>query len=80
MTQSSLLDSHTTAIPTVPSSGDGSRGIVFGDVPDRSYGHFFNVVNEDGVVRYLDGQPGAATSPAGYSRLWLLRTNGGARR
>lgn len=56
-------------------AGDGTRGIVAGEVPNRSYGHFFNVVNDGGVVRYLDGQPGAMTSPAGYSRLWLLPTN-----
>ena len=56
-------------------AGEGTRGIVFGEVPNRSYGHFFNVVNDDGVVRYFDGQPGAMTSPAGYSRLWLLPTN-----
>lgn len=57
------------------SAGDGTRGIVFGEVPNRDFGHFFNVVNDGGVVRYLDGQPGVATSPAGYSRFWLLPTN-----
>ena len=61
--------------PALMTAGDGTRRIVFGEVPNRSYGHFFNVVNDGGVVRYLDGQPGAMTSPAGYSRLWLLPTN-----
>lgn len=33
------------------------------------------VVNQGGVVRYLDGQSGQVASFAGYTRVQLLRTN-----
>ncbi len=36
-------------------SGNGARGIVGGSHP-RGYGHVWNVVNQDGVIRFLDSQ------------------------
>jgi hypothetical protein len=57
-------------------AGPGSRGIVLGERPNGQLGHFFNVVNQDGTIRFLDGQAGgAAKLDNGYSRFWLLRTN-----
>ena len=57
-------------------AGPGSRGIIAGsrgvDVP----GHFFNVVNDNGTIRFLDGQSGGiANLNDGYVKLYLLRTN-----
>jgi hypothetical protein len=55
-------------------AGSGSRGIVFGE-RNGDIGHFFNVVNQKGTVRFLDGQTGEPASLAdGYARFWLLRT------
>ncbi len=40
----------------VESLGDGSRGIVVGQRGPDEIGHAFNVGNQRGVVRFLDGQ------------------------
>jgi hypothetical protein len=55
-------------------AGPGARGVVFGMRPG-GIGHVFNVINQRGVVRYVDGQTGTAAGFAGYSDFWLLRTN-----
>lgn len=34
----------------------GQRGIVYGYINGRDMGHVFNVVNENGVIKFLDGQ------------------------
>ncbi len=34
------------------------RGVVFGYKKGADIGHVFNVVNEKGVIKYLDGQTG----------------------
>jgi filamentous hemagglutinin len=44
-------------------SGNGARGIVGGSHP-RGYGHVWNVVNQDGVIRFLDSQ-GTLVKPGG---------------
>jgi hypothetical protein len=56
-------------------AGSGARGIVFGYRGNGSVGHVFNVVNQNGVVRFLDGQTGGAASLNGYQSFLLLRTN-----
>lgn len=38
-------------------------------------GHVFNVVNQNGVVRFLDGQTGAPATLDGYTSFHLLKTN-----
>lgn len=59
---------------SVSAAGPGARGIVFGSrVGD--VGHVFNVANQNGVVRFLDGQSGGAASVSGYNGFRLLRTN-----
>ncbi len=57
------------------SAGPGARGIIFGSRGSGEIGHVFNAVNQNGVVRYLDGQSGGAASLEGYSSFQLLRTN-----
>jgi len=55
-------------------TGPGSRGIVFGS-RGSEVGHVFNVVNQSGTVRFLDGQTGTAATFNGYDSFYLLRTN-----
>lgn len=56
-------------------AGPGARGIVFGSRSPGQVGHVFNVVNQNGVIRYLDGQIGGAASLGGFADFRLLRTN-----
>jgi RHS repeat-associated protein len=56
-------------------AGPGSRGIVYGENVGSSVGHVFNAVNQNGVVRFLDGQTGRAASLEGMTNFQLLRTN-----
>ncbi|WP_080748346.1 toxin glutamine deamidase domain-containing protein [Pseudomonas chlororaphis] len=57
------------------SSGNGARGIVFGSYGPGQPGHVFNVVNQNGVVRFLDGQTGKPANLSNFKKLQLLRTN-----
>jgi RHS repeat-associated protein len=56
-------------------AGPGSRGIVFGIKEGANEGHFFNVVNQGGQVRYLCGQGGGQIDPSQFVAFRLLRTN-----
>lgn len=56
-------------------AGPGARGIVFGSRGNGNVGHVFNAVNQNGVVRFLDGQTGRAASLEGFQNFQLLRTN-----
>lgn len=56
-------------------AGNGARGIVFGARGPGEVGHVFNVVNQNGVVRFLDGQVGRSANLNGYTNFHLLRTN-----
>jgi filamentous hemagglutinin len=53
------------------SSGNGARGVVFGSYGLGQPGHVFNVFNQNGVVRFLDGQTG---KPANLSNFKILRS------
>ena len=39
-------------------SGNGARGIVFGESLSGDVGHVFNVINKNGAIQFLDGQIG----------------------
>jgi uncharacterized RDD family membrane protein YckC len=56
-------------------AGSGSRGIVYGARGPGEVAHTFNVVNQRGTVRFLDGQTGTAARVDGYEYFMLLRTN-----
>ncbi|HDQ4748383.1 toxin glutamine deamidase domain-containing protein [Pseudomonas aeruginosa] len=56
-------------------SGNGARGIVFGSYGPGQPGHVFNVVNQNGVVRFLDGQTGKSANLGDFKSLQLLRAN-----
>ena len=53
----------------------GHRGIVFGNRGAGEVGHVFNVVNQKGVIRFLDGQSGKAAELGGYKNFSFLPTN-----
>jgi RHS repeat-associated protein len=58
------------------SAGSGARGIVFGSRGVGQNGHVFNAVNQNGVVRFLDGQAGGAASfDDGFVKFFFMRTN-----
>lgn len=55
--------------------GSGARGVVLGSREPGKFGHFFNVVNQGGTIRFLDGQTGGAARTEGFVDYYLLRTN-----
>jgi hypothetical protein len=55
--------------------GPGARGIIWG-TRGADVGHAFNVVNQNGVIRFLDGQSGGqASTTANYAAYFLFRTD-----
>ena len=58
-------------------AGDGARGIIFGNRGAGRTGHYFNIVNQNGVIRLLDGQTGTAPKIFGqrFKYFHLMRTN-----
>ncbi|WJY16916.1 hemagglutinin repeat-containing protein [Pectobacteriaceae bacterium CE90] len=56
-------------------AGAGSRGIVYGSYGPGQPGHVFNVVNQNGTVRFLDGQTGKPANLSQFKSFQLLRTN-----
>jgi hypothetical protein len=73
--QFSQMSSASEIEQTLLGSGPGSRGIIFGSRGPGQFGHVFNGVNQNGVVRFLDGQSGGQASFNGYSGLYFLPTN-----
>lgn len=71
---SSVIKDAPTIEATMQAAGPGSRAIVYGEVPGSSVGHYFNVVNQNGTIRFLDGQAGGVANVAPYSSFNLLRT------
>ncbi|WP_425273388.1 toxin glutamine deamidase domain-containing protein [Pseudomonas morbosilactucae] len=66
---------HPRLSPNTWSVAGTARGIVFGSYGLGQPGHVFNVVNQNGVVRYLDGQTGKPANMSNFKTLQLLRTN-----
>lgn len=62
-------------INQMASAGNGARGIVFGYNGAGQPGHVFNVVNQKGIIRFLDGQTGKPANLNNFKTLQLLRTN-----
>lgn len=60
---------------TLQAAGPGARGIIFGYRDQYQAGHVFNVINQDGIIRFIDGQIGGEASFKGFTRFYLLRTN-----
>ncbi len=57
------------------SNGENARGIIFGDRGAGRTGHVFNAVNQNGEVKFLDGQTGKNAVLEGYRGFRLLPTN-----
>lgn len=55
--------------------GSGARGIVAVGKRGDPVGHFFNVVNQDGAIVFLDGQTGSLAVDIGYTDWFLLATH-----
>lgn len=56
-------------------AGNGDWGIVYGSYgPDQS-GHVFNVVNQNGTIRFWDGQSGKVADLYKFESFKMLRTN-----
>ncbi len=70
----SVPEAISWVVEVLSASGPGARGIVLG-VRDGGVGHVFNIVNQKGVVRFLDGQIGRPAILDGYAQFRLLRTN-----
>ncbi|WP_218938879.1 toxin glutamine deamidase domain-containing protein [Pseudomonas sp. ICMP22404] len=64
-----------TIVQQMVGSGPGARGIVFGSYGPGQPGHVFNVINQNGTVRFLDGQTGRSANLSNFKTLQLLRTN-----
>jgi hypothetical protein len=60
-------------------AGAGSRGIVIGYKEGSEFSHAFNVVNQNGTIRILDGQIGGLrkrlTSMTTGGSLKLIKAN-----
>lgn len=48
--------------------------IVFGTRGPTEAGHLFNVVNQNCVIRFLDGKTGTQVTFDGYNSFHLLKT------
>ena len=57
---------------TLRSGGPGTAGVVFGYRPDMAVGHVFNAVNQNGTVRFLDGQIGGAANTSYWSHFQYM--------
>lgn len=74
-TKFKYFSSSETITQQMIHAGSGSRGIVFGSYGPGQPGHVFNVVNQNGVVRFLDGQTGKSADLSQFKSFQLLRTN-----
>jgi filamentous hemagglutinin len=57
----------------VPNAGD--RGIVYGYRGPGVEAHYFNVVNQNGTIRFLDGQAGTAQNMSSFQYFMYMGTN-----
>lgn len=74
-TKFKYISSPESITQQMASAGSGSRGIVFGSYGPGQPGHVFNVVNQNGTVRFLDGQTGKPANLSKFESFQLLRTN-----
>ena len=66
--------SSSVIVADMQSAGSGAQGIMFGLRGPGQVGHVFNVVNQNGVIRFLDGQTGKPAVLDGYVNFRLLKT------
>ncbi len=54
--------------------GNGATGVVFGSRGPGRTGHFFNAQNQNGKIRFLDGQTGRSANLDGYRSFQFMNT------
>ncbi|OCG22604.1 toxin glutamine deamidase domain-containing protein [Gilliamella sp. App4-10] len=69
------VSGHNNIIEQMSNAGPGARGVVFGSYGPGQPGHVFNVVNQNGKIRFLDGQTGKAADISKFKSFKFLRTN-----
>lgn len=67
-------------VRSIDRGGNGARGIIFGqrnptDANPEGIGHFFNVINRNGKVLFIDAQSGQARNVDGYDSYKFMRTD-----
>jgi RHS repeat-associated protein len=65
-------------ISELQAAGSGARGIVYGARVNKSLGidgHVFNVVNDNGMIKFLDGQANNIPDLSTMTNFGFLRTN-----
>jgi len=69
------MESYLDITSLMQQAGRGAQGIVIGDKVGDPYSHAFNVVNQFGAVRYIDGQIGGGVKNIGqYDYFWFIKT------
>ena len=58
-----------TSISKLNKLKHGKKGIIYGVSKETGGGHVFNVVNQKGVIRFLDGQTGNAANINNWKNL-----------
>ena len=74
-TKIKYASSSDSIMQQMTNAGSGARGIVFGSYSPGQPEHVFNVVNQNGTVRFLDGQTGKSADLSQFKSFQLLRTN-----
>jgi hypothetical protein len=70
--------SPDSIVSELQAAGSGARGIVYGARVNANLGidgHVFNVINDNGVIRFLDGQANTMPNLSSMSDFGFLRTN-----
>jgi hypothetical protein len=76
--QSFRSASPESIVSELQGAGPGSRGIVYGERPKPELGidgHVFNAYNDDGVIRFVDGQNNSTPDLSTMNNFGFLRTN-----
>jgi hypothetical protein len=69
----STATSYAKVAERIEATGTGSRGIVHG-ARDNAIGHVFNVINDEGIPVFLDGQTGTFANLEAYSSIHFMLT------
>ena len=69
------IDNIDDAKEALINAGHGARAIIYGSRGPGEVGHVFNAVNQNGVIRFLDGQTGREAVISGFQQFLLLPTN-----
>jgi hypothetical protein len=60
--------------PLLANADTRQKGIVFGN--RGKVGHVFNVVNQNGIIHFIDGQSGGEAILTGYLNFLFISTTG----